>query len=83
MLFSLSSLADTGLYDELNFLETASKKVEVFLPGEEPKQVSKKLVTEFSDSISTGQAGILKKPVKTKTYNAPHRKKKRLRFRSR
>ncbi|MBK25301.1 MAG: hypothetical protein CME70_15005 [Halobacteriovorax sp.] len=83
LLFSLSSMAESELYDELSFLETASKDVEVFLPGEQQKVKTKKLVSEFSDSISTGQAGIQKNEVKTDSYIIKSKKKKRLRFRSR
>ena len=86
LLFSGELLAEASLYDELNFLQEASKEVEVFLPGE--KKIKKKpLVTDsYTDIISTGQAGILKKPLKTEGYDEPFQPpapKKRLRFRSR
>jgi len=76
-------VAKADLYNELSFLEAASKDVQVFLPGEEQKIKPKKLVSEFTDSISTGQAGIKKNPAKSSTYMIKPKKKKRLRFRSR
>ena len=83
MLFSPFLKAEDSLYDELNFLEEASKKVELYLPGEKKSAPTKNLAQQFTDSISTGQAGLLKKPVKTDSYNAKPKEIKRLRFRSR
>lgn len=83
MLFSPFLNAEDSLYDELNFLEEASKKVEVYLPGEKKSAATKNLAEQFTDSISTGQAGVLKKTVKSSAYDEKPKKIKRLRFRSR
>lgn len=74
---------ETSLYDELSFLEEASKSVEVNLPGE--NEIVPK-VEWIVDEVSTGQAGILKKqiPVEENVENAAVQKdKKKLRYRSR
>ncbi len=74
---------ETSLYDELSFLEEASKTVEVNLPGE--NEIKPK-VEWIVDEVSTGQAGILKKelPKPLAPFNgAVHKDKKKLRYRSR
>ena len=80
MLLPTISFAETTLYDELKFLQEASTEVEVFLPGENK---TKKDPEVFEDSISTGQAGLLKKTAKSDSYKDSPKTKKRLRYRSR
>lgn len=81
MLLSGQLLAQGQLYDELTFLSKASEQVEVFLPGTSPKIEDD--VTFIEDSISTGQAGLQKRPAALKKQVAPSKNRKRLRYRSR
>lgn len=82
-------VAEDSLYDELDFLKQSSKSVDVNLPGEN-EITSKAPKSEWlSDSISTGQAGILKKPaskpeaIDLEEFDAVQKDKKKLRYRSR
>jgi hypothetical protein len=75
--------SETSLYDELSFLEEASKTVEVNLPGE--NEIKPK-VEWIVDEVSTGQAGVLKKELPKEAaleHGAVHKDKKKLRYRSR
>ena len=80
MLFPSILFAEVSLYDELEFLNKASENVEVFLPGTKP--VAEEEIF-LEDSISTGQAGLLKKYLSPKKIITPSKNKKRLRYRSR
>ena len=77
------SATENSLYDELSFLEAASKSVEVNLPGE--NEIVPK-VDWIVDKVSTGQAGVLKNqtPMQEVHENGAIQKdKKKLRYRSR
>jgi hypothetical protein len=70
--------SETTLYDELSFLEESAKSVDVSLPGSKSSKAKVKWIT---DEVSTGQAGLLKKP--KEIVETVQKDKKKLRYRSR